>query len=199
MKIKALCKCAQEDDNILYLLDEADEDGVVVRQYVYLPERALFPLDGMPLLNEETILAVMDVPREKQAAWSVTRSTMNERLKLLAADAKATDGEARLSFVGIAMNGYTVRPVFWESGTKTAFVESELLKVVSDHRGLEMWARKVDGTTVFVLLNGMVNVGCILPTASHWGKREALELHAAGQVAGRVAEDWEQLHEHERN
>lgn len=199
MKIKALCKCAQEDNNILYLLDDVDEDGAVLRQYVYLPERALFPLDGMPQLNEETILAVMDVPQEKKCTWNVTRSMMTGRLKMMAEDAKNTDGEAKLSWVGIAMNGMAVRPVFWEGGGKTAFVDSELLKVVSDHRELELFARKIDGNTVFVMLNGFVNVGCILPTNAHWGKLEAQELHAAGMVAGRVAADWEQLYAHERN
>ena len=199
MKIKALCKCAQEDNNILYLLDDVDEDGAVLRQYVYLPERALFPLDGMPQLNEDTILAVMDVPQEKKCIWNVTRGTMTERLKLMAADAMHTDGEAKLSWVGIAMNGMAVRPVFWEGGGKTAFVDSEILKVVADHRGLELCARKIDGSTVFVMLNGFVNVGCILPTNAHWGKIEAQELHAAGMLAGKVAADWEQMHEHERN
>ena len=199
MKIKQLCRCAQDDDNKLYLLDEADKEGQVVRQYVNLNGRAMFPLDGMPILNEETLLAVMDVPQAKRGDWCVTRSTMSERLQMMAADAKATDGEACIGRIGIAMNGLALRLVFSQGGEKTSFVDSELLKVAGDHRDIQVWERRVDGSTVFVLLNGLVNVGCIAPTAAHWGKNEALELFKAGKVAGHVFDKWEELHAEERN
>ena len=199
MKIKQLCKCAKDDENTLYLLDEYDEEGEITRQYVNLSGRAMFPLDGMPRLNEETLLYVMDIPKEQHVAWSVVRGTINAEMKDMIADARATDGEEKLGRVGIAMNGYELRIVVSEGGDRISFVEGELLKVVSDYKGLDIWQRYVGKHRVFVLMNGMKAVGCVTPTNAHWGQDEALELCMAGRVGGRVYNDWEQMHEAERN
>ena len=43
------------------LLDQYDESGVLQRQYVQAGS-AVFPLDGLPLLNEDTLIAILDIP-----------------------------------------------------------------------------------------------------------------------------------------
>ena len=106
MRIKELAKCAK-DDGALTLLDEVDEDGEVVRQYVMLPNRAIYPLDGMPMLNEQTLLTVMDVPREKHSLYEVVRSVMPERARLMVEDATRTDTELRRGTWSLGMNGLT--------------------------------------------------------------------------------------------
>lgn len=165
MKIKELAKCARED-NTMTILDEFDDEGLLVRQYVMLPERAVFPLDGLPLMNEEQLLTMMDIPKEKQAGWNVGRARIDGRLRMMMEDARATDTEAHVGWISLVMNGETVSPVFSSEG----------------------------GSRVYVMLNGMLNVGCMLPTSEHWSKRCALELAAVGVEARRVHVNWEEEH-----
>lgn len=194
MKIKELAKCARED-NTMTILDEFDDEGLLVRQYVMLPERAVFPLDGLPLMNEEQLLTMMDIPKEKQAGWNVGRARIDGRLRMMMEDARATDTEAHVGWISLVMNGETVSPVFSsEGGGRVGFVENDLLRVLGDMRGLDICERKVDGSRVYVMLNGMLNVGCMLPTSEHWSKRCALELAAVGVEARRVHVNWEEEH-----
>lgn len=194
MKIKELAKCARAD-GLMTLLDETDEDGLVVRQYVMLPERAIFPLDGMPIMSDEQLLRIMDVPEEKRSAYSVTRVQINERLRAMMEDSTEEDREAKPCWASLTMNGMTVNPVFTLMGTsRIGFVESELYRVVADLRGLDMYERTVDGQRVYVLMHGFVNVGCIMPTMEHWTKSNAEELAAVGVEARRVYNAWEQEH-----
>lgn len=194
MKIKELAKCARED-NTMTILDEFDDEGLLVRQYVMLPERAVFPLDGLPLMNEEQLLTMMDIPKEKQAGWNVGRARIDGRLRMMMEDAMATDTEAHVGWISLVMNGETVSPVFSsEDGSRVGFVENDLLRVLGDMKGLDICERKVDGSRVYVMLNGMLNVGCMLPTSGHWSKRCAKELAAVGVESRRVYVNWEEEH-----
>ena len=198
MKLKELAKCAREDETFT-LLDEFDQEGMLVRQYVYLPKRAIFPLDGLPMVNEEQLMTMMDIPKEKQSGWHVGRAQMSERLSMMVSDARNTDMRARCSWIGLTMNGMAVRAVFSdENDSKIGFVENGLLKVLSDLKGLEMFERMVDGSRVYVLMNGMMNVGCLTPTKEHWSKRCAKELACVGLEARRVYDAWERTGEADR-
>lgn len=188
MRIKALAACAK-DDGLLTLMDEADAEGEIVRQYVMLPGRAIFPLDGMPLLNEQTLLTVMDVPKEKHSCYEVVRAPMNVRAKLMMEDAKATDTDLVRGIWGLAMNGMTITPMFrWDMEGSVWFVETELLKVIADERGVELVLRMVDGSPVVVAMMGLVTIACFAPTSAHWRRDEAKQLMIAGQEAARVFE-----------
>lgn len=189
MKLKTLASVAKEDRN-LTILDEIDSEGLVTRQYVMLPERAIFPLDGLPILKEEQLLTMMDVPREKHDEWIVVRHNITSELQQVVDDAKLTDREAKLGWTGIAMNGVAVRPVF--GGEKVRFVESDLLKVVADERGVELKERRTEYGTVYVMLVGMCNIGCLIPTVAHWSEKCASELAEVGEEARRV---WERMQE----
>lgn len=196
MRIKELAKCAK-DDGTLTLLDEADENGEVVRQYVMLPNRAIYPLDGMPMLNEQTLLTVMDVPKEKHGFYEVDRARMNERLQLMVRDANRADVALKRGQWSIGMNGLTLTPVFrWDNTHDVWFVETELLKVLADERGVELAMRKVDGSTVLVAMVGLVNVACFVPTIAHWRKEEAWQMHVAGQEATRVYDEFCEAEQH---
>lgn len=60
MKIKALANYCKQTKSVV-LLDQYDESGVLQRQYVQAGS-AVFPLDGLPLLNEDTLIAILDIP-----------------------------------------------------------------------------------------------------------------------------------------
>lgn len=61
MKIKALAALCKKGKSIT-ILDETDENGQVTRQWICCGT-AVYPLDGMPEVTEDTILSVFDVPQ----------------------------------------------------------------------------------------------------------------------------------------
>ena len=192
MKIKNLTSCAK-DDMAFTLLDETDNEGQIVRQYVMLSERAIYPLDGLPIMSEHALMTVMDIPPDRQSCWNVNRAVMNERTKAMMADAKATDVELDMCYIGIAMNGVGVQPVLGRgTNDSVGFVESDLLKVLADYRDLTIAERRVDGSRVYVMLNGMCNVGCLMPTKAQWSKNAARQLARVGGEAARVYARWEE-------
>lgn len=191
MRIKALAAAAKEDEMIM-LLDEVDKDGEIVRQFVMLPGRAVFPLDGMPMLDKETLLAVMDVPADKRDQYEVMRTVMNEALLQMMADELADDEGVERGLITISMNGRTMVPVISEG--KAYFVGYDLLKVLADMRGLSIVQRMVDGSRVFVVMNGMMNVACLIPEAGFWSERCAEQLMIAGNTARKVFESWDETH-----
>lgn len=191
MKLKTLLSCAKVDE-ALTLLDEVDEEGMIVRQYVMLPGRAVFPLDGMPVMNEGQLMTMMDIPQDKQGGWNTVRAVLDDKVKLMMLDARSSDMPAHIGWTGIAMNGMTVRPVFTDADdSKVGFVDNDLVKVLADKRALNVCERRVDGGRVYVMLEGMCNVGCLLPTVEHWTKKHAQELAEVAREAHRVYLAWE--------
>lgn len=188
MRIKMLASCAKDEGN-LTLLDEINEEGMVARQYVLLPGKAIFPLDGMPLLNEETLLTILDVPADKRCMYNVVRAPMGVLYKMMMEDAKGTDIAMMRGLWSIGMNGVTVTPVFdWEESSNVWFVENDLLKVLADERGVELARRTVDGSVMLLAMAGLKTLACFRPTVTHWRKEEAKQLVVAGLEAQRVYE-----------
>lgn len=192
MKLKALTSCAKDDMKIT-LLDETNEDGEVLRQYVLLEDRALFPLENLPIMTEQMLMTIMDIPSDRWGCWTTDRAVMSERQSLMMADLQRDDKMVQASWIGIAANGVPVHPVMTIGSNMElrGFVESELLKVLADSKDLTMAERIVDGKRVFVLINGMLNVGCLYPTKAHWSKQAAKELACVGDDAHHVYEKWE--------
>lgn len=191
MRIKALAQAAKEDE-MIWLLDDVNDEGEIVRQFVMLPGRAVFPLDGMPILEKETLLAVMDVPADKRCEYEVARSVMNDALREMVADAKDSDEVVERGLITISMNGKTLLPVI--SDEKAYFVGYDLLKVLADMKGLSIAQRVVDKSKVFVVLHGMVNVACLMPETTFWSEKCAEQLMHAGEAAKTVFEKWEENH-----
>lgn len=190
MKLKTLLKCAKEDKSMT-LLDEVDEEGMIARQYVMLNGRAVFPLDGMPLMNEAQLMTMMDIPLDEQGGWNTVRAQMDAKLKLMMLDFRSSDIAARIGWTGIAMNGMVVRPVFTDAvHGKIGFVDNELLKVLADKRDLDVYERRIDGSRVYVMMEGMCNVGCLMPTVAHWTEKHAQELAEVAREAQRVYLNW---------
>ena len=61
-------------------------------------------------------------------------------------------------------------------------------------RGLNIAQRMVNGSRVFVMMHGMMNVGCLIPDGAFWTEDGARQLMLAGQVAKTVFETWEENH-----
>ena len=68
-KVAALCN----RQGVFRLCDEVSEDGEVVRQWLG-DGAAIYPLDGLPLLEEENLLAMFDIPEKKRKKCYIRRS-----------------------------------------------------------------------------------------------------------------------------
>lgn len=65
MTIKGLQKLIGKDAYNLTLINCYGGGDMIVRQHLSVWGRAIYPMDGLPVMDEETLLAVLDVPRKK--------------------------------------------------------------------------------------------------------------------------------------
>lgn len=78
MKIKsiaALCKKVRH----AVIMDSASADGSIV-QFIG-DGNAAYICDGLPTVEEESLLAIFDVPQEQRNTWHVKRSNVYDKLK----------------------------------------------------------------------------------------------------------------------
>ena len=130
MKIKhitALCK----RQKTVYLYD--GNDG---QQYVG-DGAAIYPLYGLPRLDEKSILTVLDVPYDKRLEYEVRRGA-------LAVNAEDSDPEEEpigMEYRGlvIVVDGDSIAPIKTSRGI--VFIRTKYLSPIMDHRGLTFFLR----------------------------------------------------------
>ena len=76
MTIKGLQKLIGKDAYNLTLLNQY-AGSQIVRQHLSVWGRAIYPMDGLPVMDEETLLAVLDVPRERWKNCHVLTAWLN--------------------------------------------------------------------------------------------------------------------------
>ena len=123
---------------------------------------AMYPLFGIPHLNEEQILVLFDVPEDKRKGVSVLlESGMPGGLDT---EDSAADQEARpypLSF-GTAWGVYY--PV--QTSTGIAFYDAEYFKPIADKPRAKLYERYTrSGRLYFVAKDGMLVEAVIMPAA----------------------------------
>ena len=107
MKITALAKLAKET-KLISMMD--GERG----QWVNVGT-ATYPMDGMPRMDEENILAVLGVPMEERSGYSVRRDAVNV-LSPIMVDNLDDDQGADLLDMLLSVNGETLRPLYTPQG-----------------------------------------------------------------------------------
>ena len=116
MKIKALANYCKQTKSVV-LLDQYDESGVLQRQYVQAGS-AVFPLDGLPLLNEDTLIAILDIPADERCDWVVQRTNAQCALSYVQ-DNEENDQLSELAGITFSANGYDLQPVYTPYGLVT--------------------------------------------------------------------------------
>ena len=116
MKIKALANYCKQTKSVV-LLDQYDESGVLQRQYVQAGS-AVFPLDGLPLLNEDTLIAILDIPADERCDWVVQRTNAQCALSYVQ-DNEENDHLSELAGITFSANGYDLQPVYTPYGLVT--------------------------------------------------------------------------------
>lgn len=189
MKIKELAALARECRGVTLVNEE--KDGEKTRQWIMLGGTAMYPLDGLPLLNEEQLMAIIDVPTKKRDSFKVFVSEMTDRLHDFASDFRAGDIDAELSGVEICLWGSTkIRCAIAEDGS-TVFVDTKYLKPLADQKkDLTFVIRRKDGERpTLVVKRGMLNV-CSMTSSDWWVmEKEMHELNWISRHANRAERD----------
>lgn len=185
MKIKALAALCKKEKSIT-ILDETDENGQVTRQWICCGT-AVYPLDGMPEVTEDTILSVFDVPQSDRRLYSVGRGPVNNMSRYLA-DNEDADREATMGSMTIGVGGDVIKPIYTPYGLIT--IKAEMLKPVEDSsKTAQYFARELPTGTVIVVKNGFQAVATIVQY-NHWAMwdRIAEELGDMSRLAARLEE-----------
>lgn len=125
MKIKKLARlCSARKRIHLY-----DGDKV---QYIG-DGSAIYPVWGMPDLDEESMMVVFDVPEKKQKNFSVSRELAPERINLKDVD----ETEQLVERLGFEMDGM----VLLRTSKGLAMIDGKYLGPVDDEENLELYER----------------------------------------------------------
>lgn len=183
MKLKELFNKAKET-KMVTILDTVDEDGEITRQHLFIGDAA-YPLDGMPLVDEKTLLTMMDVTEDKREGWSIHRRAGNERHRWMLADEQRTDTDASMGKLTLESNGVELRPVYTIRGM--LFVTNGQLRPVKDERNIRYRLRERENEQLIIAQRGVINIGVLMP--SRWAnEQEAEELWQMAAAARKIAD-----------
>ena len=158
MKIQKLARLAKKHET-LQLIDERD-DQLVARQLAVVGS-GIYPLDGMPELDVEKVLRVLDVPADDWKNWSVSRKNHTQTSWQLCVDTSPEDREATLCGVRIGLPTKVLVPVYTQAGM--VFVNADQLSAISDEKDVTWWSRETDAGMVLVAKRGYMMVAVIGP------------------------------------
>ena len=124
---------------------------------------AMYPLEGLPKLNGDQLLAFLDVPEDKRNSYDVINS---DYLPSVFNYADSADKEEALepSFIHINYCGTVFEAVATDSGM--AFIDSRLLKPFDDlENGIALFERHtLAGDTYIAVKSGLLLKGILLPS-----------------------------------
>lgn len=173
MKIKKLARLCSARKRIQLF------DGDTV-QYIG-DGSAVYPIWGMPELDEESLMVVFDIPEKKQKDFFVSREPAPAGINLKDVD----ETEQLVERLGLEIDGM----VLLRTGRGLAMIDGRYLAPVEDEENLELYERTgKDGVRVIVAKAGFDLLALIfeLPVTAEFVDRltELMELAAV-----RAAED----------
>lgn len=123
---------------------------------------AIYPLFGIPHLNEEQILILFDVPEDKRKGFAVhTENIMPDGLDT---EDSAADQEARPYPISLGTSWGVYYPV--QTSTGIAFYDAEYFKPIADKPRAKLYERYTrSGRLYFVAKDGMLVEAVIMPAA----------------------------------
>lgn len=159
MKLKKVAAlCAKQ--GAFYLFDELYEGGELARQWLG-DGRSAYPLSGLPVLDEENLCAMFDIPEKRRKKCVLSRKPMPENLDV----EDYAKGERTLydEWPTVEHNGYVVKPL--STGDSVVFVQTAYLTPLEDMADyLRFYERKDQaGQTYIVAKNGMEIAAVIMP------------------------------------
>lgn len=183
MKLKALGTLAKRTKRV-DLIDHTNEDGEITRQFIHT-RGAAYPLDGLPLLNENTVLTLLDVPTDERDFWTVTRMVDTSLREALEDNAPEDEPEERMGFA-LSAGGLEVLPVESEGGMMALGVET-LAPIRDTERQNQYYRRELrNGGAVTVVKCGLKSVATLWPCVGWVDEYTRDKLTKTALHAGRL-------------
>lgn len=186
MKIKDVAALAREMGGVT-LVSEIYQ-GTTVRQWLTVGGTAVYPLDGLPTLNKETLMAVLDVPMKKRDTYRVHETELTEYYEKFTADTMA-DRPAELSGLEIGWDGMKIRVATADDGS-TVFVNTKWLKPLDGARkDMTFWIRTDEKKQkMLIVKRGVLNVLCVGSSDVWVSEKESGELARMARHAMHAAD-----------
>ena len=123
---------------------------------------AMYPLEGLPRISGDQLLALLDVPEDKRNGYEVINSDTLPRL-FDYEDSTEKEEALETSFIRINYCGTVFEAVATDSGM--VFIDIKLLKPFDDlENGIALFERRtVSGDTYIAVKSGLLLKGIILP------------------------------------
>lgn len=155
-KVAALCNSV----SIYRLYDELDGNTGAVRQWLG-DAGAIYPLDGLPLLSEQELYRMFDVPEKKQGKSYFGKEVLPEGLDVN--DWCAGEQLAEDMDVTITYNGTALLPLRYAGGI--LYIQSKYMSPLEDQADfLQLFVRRMPNGTPYVAAKaGMLITGVIFP------------------------------------
>lgn len=193
MKLKALGALAKRTKRV-DLIDHTNEDGEITRQFIHT-RGAAYPLDGLPLLNENTVLTLLDVPTDERDFWTVTRMVDTSLREALEDNAPEDELEERMGFT-LSAGGLEVLPVESEGGMMALGVET-LAPIRDTERQNQYYRRELEnGGAVTVVKCGLKSVATLWPCVGWVDEYTRDKLTKTALYAGQL---WDKKQAEESN
>lgn len=159
MKIKniaAICKKTKQ----IVLFNKRNDDGDTIAQYIS-DGCAVYPISGLPELDEESILTIFDVPEKDREKWFVKYAAIPREINF--EDIDANEKPVIEGNLSIVFAGTTLKPLQTRRGL--VFIESRYLSPVSDVLDvLSLYERFTpSGTPYIVAKAGFLLQAVIMP------------------------------------
>lgn len=163
MKINTLLSMAKKSKNCIIHWDD-----VTQRQWMQLGG-SLYPLDGMPYLDKETLLIMMDVPEDKRKDYWIECQALPEKLKPLIADNAQGDELARKAYLTITPFEDELRPVYTdaEKSQLVLTMESSYKPIADEAEEYTLFSRRANDETWILAKKGFELIAVISRVVVH--------------------------------
>lgn len=158
MKIKSIAAICKKNKQVV-LFNRYSDSGTI-SQYIG-DGNAVYPISGLPELDEESILTIFDVPEKQREDWLVRYRDIPEGINF--EDTDANEKMIERDNLSIIFSGHTLKPLQTRRGL--VFIQSRYLSPVSDVLDvLELYERFTpNGTPYIVAKAGFLLQAVIMP------------------------------------
>lgn len=159
MKIKSIAAICKKNKNIA-IFERYSDDGDILTQYIG-DGSAVYPVVGLPQLDKESLLTILDVPEKDRDNYFV--KTLGVPAGISFEDTDETERHVEREGISIIYSGRTLKPIRTTRGL--VFIESRYLSPVADVLdALELYERRTaEGTPYIVAKAGFLLQAVIMP------------------------------------
>lgn len=159
MKIKNIAAICKKTKHIV-IFNKRNDDGDTVMQYIS-DGCAVYPISGLPELDEESLLTIFDIPEKDREKWFVKYAAIPREINF--EDMDANEKPVIEGNLSIVYAGTTLKPLQTRRGL--VFIESRYLSPVSDVLDvIDLYERFTpSGTPYIVAKAGFLLQAVIMP------------------------------------